>query len=246
MKINLEKELRKQKDPALEQQELILDYANEVLKNADEEDRQALINAGLSHNLVSSKNIQALNGGLKASFDTSNIFTRGQIKRLCVKYGLRFLETERFRGNIPLEAVVKLKEYQKKYKLNEKEAKRRYNYFGYYIAAPKSSFELTKRPKDPLLFHYLGNGRYYLIAKWGKDLSYWNLIRSFFTKSQKRFIYSMIGLCCLLAILTSVIFGSVEFLLTAPMLMIVSLATWQLFLDDLKFNEDAWNNPYFD
>lgn len=41
------------------------------------------------------------------------------------------------------------------------------------IAAPATSFELQDRPIDPLLFCELGDGQFYLVHKWGNDLSVW-------------------------------------------------------------------------
>lgn len=40
------------------------------------------------------------------------------------------------------------------------------------IAAPAESFDLQPRPIDPLLFCNLGDDQYYLVHKWGSDISW--------------------------------------------------------------------------
>lgn len=43
----------------------------------------------------------------------------------------------------------------------------------FFIVAPATSFELQDRPIDPLLFCELGDDQFYLVHKWGNDLSVW-------------------------------------------------------------------------
>ena len=81
----------------------------------------------------------------------------------------------------------KLKEFEKEYS-REIEKK------NLYIVAPKQSF-LKLAPKDPLMFYQLTDDKFYLIHKWGNDLSilrkilyfpmrtwlHWNLFLTLFT-----------------------------------------------------------------
>jgi hypothetical protein len=103
------------------------------------------------------------------------LFTESQIKKVACKYGLRFLKTDMYRGNIDPYAIIKIKEFESKENIHEFGQGRWSKIIKYKILAPKSSFELKVKPKDPLLFACLGeyNGEkmYYLIHKWGKDLN---------------------------------------------------------------------------
>ncbi len=97
-----------------------------------------------------------------AKLDVSRIYTAEQIKTICTKYRLRFLSAKYFKGEIPHEAIAKVKQLQR----NESETLDNFK-----IVAPAPMFHLTEKDKDPLLFLPLGGERYYLIHKWGNDLN---------------------------------------------------------------------------
>ena len=100
----------------------------------------------------------------KFDFDlltTNNILHIDQIKKVCIDYRLRFLDLKYFKGNIPATAIEKICELEKIHETSLKDFK---------IMAPSVLFRL-KKADDPLLFVPLGNDYYYLIHKWGNDLS---------------------------------------------------------------------------
>jgi hypothetical protein len=49
-----------------------------------------------------------------------------------------------------------------------------------YIMAPKESFRLQAKPEDPLLFYKINEEYFYLIHKWGNDLSWTRRIKVIF------------------------------------------------------------------
>ena len=110
-----------------------------------------------------------------------------QIRKVCIDYRLRFLDLKYFKGNIPALAVEKICELEKTHETTLK---------GFKIMAPSILFRL-KKTDDPLLFVPIGNGYYYLIHKWGKDLSparklwawpfknIWNLLHRLTTQKTK-------------------------------------------------------------
>ena len=93
--------------------------------------------------------------------ETERIYQLDQIKEICINYRLRFLDSKYFKGELPYEAILKIKSLEKKHntKLN-----------GFKIIAPSKLFKL-ENADDPLLFAPIGNGYYYLIHKWGNDLN---------------------------------------------------------------------------
>ncbi len=135
------------------QEEIILDEVYELLRQDQEsEDR---ITANISGNTLIPEN--------DFDFDlleTKNIFHIDQIKNICINYRLRFLDTKYFKGQIPSEAISKIKSLEKEHNNEIK---------GYKIIAPSKLFKLEDKD-DPLLFAPIGNGYYYLIHKWGNDL----------------------------------------------------------------------------
>ncbi|PCJ83076.1 MAG: hypothetical protein COA57_12080 [Flavobacteriales bacterium] len=91
------------------------------------------------------------------------IFSKKEIKAICVKYRLRFLDSKRFKGKIPYEAILKVKEFERKHQTEVR-------YFK--IIAPAESFKLEDNLKDPLLFAELGSGKYCLLHQWGSDMEW--------------------------------------------------------------------------
>lgn len=92
--------------------------------------------------------------------DADAIFHISQIEKICVDYRLRFLDTRFFKGDYPTEVVNKI---------NKIEEEHNTVLDGFKIIAPSKLFHL-KEADDPLLFAPMGNGYYYFIHKWGKDL----------------------------------------------------------------------------
>ena len=92
--------------------------------------------------------------------ETTNIFHVNQIKKICIDYRLRFLDTKYFKGKIPQEAINKIAKLEALHAIEIKNFK---------IIAPSKLFKLEDKD-DPLLFATLGNDYYYLIHKWGNDL----------------------------------------------------------------------------
>jgi hypothetical protein len=93
--------------------------------------------------------------------ETEHIYHIDHIKSICIDYRLRFLDSKYFKGELPYEAVSKIKSLEK---AHETELK------GFKIIAPSKMFKL-ENADDPLLFAPIGNGYYYLIHKWGNDLN---------------------------------------------------------------------------
>lgn len=92
--------------------------------------------------------------------ETSRIFHIEQIKKICIDYRLRFLDSRYFKGKIPKAAVSKIKQLEKEHNIEVG---------GFKIMAPSKLFKLEDKD-DPLLFAPIGNGYFYLIHKWGNDL----------------------------------------------------------------------------
>ena len=92
--------------------------------------------------------------------ETDKIFHIDQIKEICIDYRLRFLNSSYFKGEIPQEAIFKIKHLETAHDTELK---------GFKIMAPSKLFKLEDKD-DPLLFAPIGNDYYYLIHKWGNDL----------------------------------------------------------------------------
>ncbi len=92
--------------------------------------------------------------------ETDKIFHLDQIKKICIDYRLRFLDSKYFKGEIPQEGISKIKALEKSHNIEID---------GFKIIAPSKLFRLEDKD-DPLLFAPIGNNYFYLIHRWGNDL----------------------------------------------------------------------------
>jgi len=91
---------------------------------------------------------------------SDRIYHVSHIRQICIEYRLRFLDSKYFKGEIPREGIQIIKTLEREHQTELK---------GYKIVAPSKLFRLEDK-NDPLLFAPIGNGYYYLIHKWGRDL----------------------------------------------------------------------------
>ncbi|MBE15008.1 MAG: hypothetical protein ABNH00_09350 [Dokdonia sp.] len=149
---NIEDKLRRVRNRNVSEQDLM----NQVFKVL-EEDR-----------FRESNIIKTLNGVTQTpvnqfDFDqlqADRIYHISQIKKICITYRLRFLDTKYFKGKYPQSALSEIKYLENKHQTT---------LGGFKIIAPSKMFVLEKTD-DPLLFAPLGNGYFYLIDRWGNDL----------------------------------------------------------------------------
>lgn len=152
-KTNIESELSRLRFKTTSE-ESILESVAQILKEDNQKDDQILETLG-------SANISKENRFDFDLLETQNIYHLDTIKSICIDYRLRFLDTKFFKGEIPYEAISKIKALEKAHNTRLQ---------GFKIVAPSKLFKL-ENADDPLLFAPIGNGYYYLIHKWGNDLS---------------------------------------------------------------------------
>jgi hypothetical protein len=175
--------------------------------------------------------------------DTDNIFHINTIKSVCIDYRLRFLDSNLFKSTIPEEAITKVKELEKKHntQLN-----------GFKIMAPSKLFHLIKAD-DPLLFVPMGNDYYYLVHKWGNDLSWYRKLSMRPFKNLGSFFFTLIMISLLCASVTPQnilgrgispdIFFALSFLFIFK--SFCGIALYYCFWKGKNFNEEIWNSTYY-
>jgi hypothetical protein len=220
--VNLEQKLisEKKKQIELRKAEIrleqnIINQANSILSESTESVINTLNNAGFGTAIQNANSVVSANLKKKSKLETlknERIFTVDEIKTLALNYGLRFLPTSFYKGDIPSDLAGKIKEVEDIYGKPEPEKVGSYPLprslwsrggegfnHNYMILAPASSFELQERPKDPLLFRRLPDGSFYLVHKWGSDLSSIRFISYSFKRS--RWPHAIIGLVAYLTFL---------------------------------------------
>jgi len=168
-KLNLEKRLiaRKSNSIFTKEEQLIIDEANNILEKNLDEDIEVLKKMGLDYAVKKKDVIEGRKNYMKG-LDLSRVFSSNEIKNLCFAYKLRCLNIRHYKGHVDPMLPNKINEFQKMY---ESTGNRKMDHCDFKIVAPKESFELKEHPVDPLLFYPIGDGFYYLVHKWGNDIS---------------------------------------------------------------------------
>lgn len=150
--VNLQEKLLKERAKSLKKDEILV-WTQQIFKDLEQARSKTL-------QKLETSNKKVQNNFNFNKVDADNIFHIDQIKKICIDYRLRFLDTQFFKGDYPEEVISKIHELEKAHntQLN-----------GFKIIAPSKLFVL-KKADDPLLFAPMGNGYYYLVHKWGNDL----------------------------------------------------------------------------
>lgn len=151
-KTNVEEKLRNYRDKVIHSN-TILEQVSYILKT------HVSPQVKIQNELHNSKGNSTNNFNIDI-LESDRIYHVSHIKKICIDYRLRFLDTKYFKGKIPLEAILEIKKLEKEHQIQIQ---------GFKIIAPSKVFKL-KNADDPLLFAPLGNDYFYLIHKWGNDL----------------------------------------------------------------------------
>lgn len=175
--------------------------------------------------------------------DSKNIFHLSDIRKTCIDYRLRFLNSKFFKGDFPDLTVKKIDVFKKDHRINNLDLK---------VMAPSKLFKL-KNADDPLLFASLGNDYFYLIDKWGNDLSYFRKISMWPFKSLTNILIFLV----LLSILATLIIPKgifvydkeplTEFFITYLFVLksVIAIVIFFGFSLGKNFNTAIWNRKYF-
>ncbi|MDY8135348.1 hypothetical protein [Aquimarina sp. 2201CG5-10] len=126
---------------------------------------KTIFSQDINHEKRILQNLNTSNNKTSNSFnfdllETDKIYHLDHIKKICIDYRLRFLDSKYFKGKLPKSAISAIDELEKKHKTELQ---------GFKIIAPSKLFKL-ENADDPLLFFPMGNDYFYLIHKWGNDL----------------------------------------------------------------------------
>ena len=200
----------------------------------------------LHSELIKSKRISKIKIDLDYNpdkIDSNRLFHVDQIRKICIDYRLRFLDFNFFKGGVPDEAYTKLKEFE----LNHPDLD-----LNIKMMAPTKLFQLENYD-DPLMFVSLGNNYYYLIHKWGNDMSYF---RKMFMWPFKNIYNILVYIAIISLLFTTFVPDGIFFYKNNPeiqffvvfLFMFKSLAAIFIYFGfamGKNFNENIWNSTFY-
>ena len=102
--------------------------------------------------------------------EKQKIYTPAQIKSLCKKLRLRFLSSQSYKGEIPYQAILKIKDLNALYRKDLKH---------FRIVSTKGFFASSDIDTAAMLFVQTLYGNYYLLHSWGNPLNKWRNTKFF-------------------------------------------------------------------
>ena len=140
------------------------------------EERELMRNLKMDAHIVEVENVTRDQIEMKTAEDEwGTVYTESEIKEICHDFYLRFLQVRHFNGNISKELPSVILKFCKDKKITTTDS---YLHEAFYIVAPKESFSLSEKPKDPLLFYRVtdryddGENKYVLVHQWGKEFTH--------------------------------------------------------------------------
>lgn len=231
-KINIKNELIRHRS-----QETILKQVNELLSSEINKERD-IINRLKRNNPDQNLTISVE--------DKENVFSLEDIKFICVRYRLRFLESSHFKAQYPHPALMQIKAFEKKYDATIE---------SFRIIAPAEAFELENINKDPLLFAQLNEHQYYLLHQWGHDLKWYRRILAWPLQNLKSLLLTlfMVGSVFSFSLPDSVMnvfsFQSSMYLRIwlsiHTFIALTGFALWMGLAFDKSLSEMNWSSKYY-
>ena len=226
-KVNLFEELIDERNKEISSAEL-----KTLLKNIWSKDDQ--IKKSLNE-----KNDEKFNVLKLDKMKTKNIFHQETIKKICVRYRLRFLDSNLYKGDYPKNITKIIGDLENKHdtKLNN-----------FMIMAPSKLFKI-KSPDDPILFVPIGNNYYYLIHKWGEEFNYFRKLMVLPFKNIDNLTIFSVLVSVLFALLgklfmPSLTFSEVFILFLFLVKGFIFIFFYMFFLTRRNFSESIWNSKY--
>ncbi|MCM8568112.1 hypothetical protein NE848_01910 [Gramella jeungdoensis] len=231
---NIEHQLLKVRNKSITEDH-ILEEVGLIFRDTEKKDKEVLDEINHGSNV-------ARNDFNPDLLDPGKVFHLDQIYRICVNYRLRFLDSKLFKGEIPYEALIKIKELEKQHITALK---------GFKIVAPSHLFKL-ENADDPLLFAPIGNDYYYLIHKWGNDLHPLRKLIMWPFKTLENFVLLLLVTSFLTALLVPDGLFSPEQSTTEFFMVFFFIFKWFAGLSIFygfkmgkNFNTEIWNSKFY-
>ena len=232
---NLKTQLNKAKFKTTSNEE-ILKQVQDVLQSVDDRNDE-ILNEVVKGETTSSNDFNF------DKLESSEIYHIDQIEKICVNYRLRFLDSKYFKGKLPYEALSKIKTLEEEHETTLK---------GFKIMAPSKLFKL-ENADDPLLFAPIGNDYYYLIHKWGNDLSPFRRLMMWPFKTFENFMcFVLLSALICTSLVPSGFFMSEDNMTTEFFLLFIFMFKWiggialyYGFAKGKNFNTAIWRSKYY-
>lgn len=233
-KTNIEQKLRNYRSKRIDENS-IMDEVYRIFSN-NEIERSQIVSR------LQEKSKEQENSFSFDSLDGKRIYHIEDIKKLCINYRLRFLDSHYFKGDFPEEAISEIRNLEKEHHTKLKNFK---------IVATAKLLKL-ENADDPLLFAPMGDDYFYLIHKWGNDLHPFRKLLMWPYKSFENIVFTVVVISILLTILAPInmltsnpSIGLYIFLAFYIFTALGGIVIFYGFSKGKNFNGAIWNSKYY-
>lgn len=152
-KVNINDELQREKKRTSSEADTLVYEAQKILRN------QLFTEKNILNNLKSYHKTFGL--AEEDGLDKSSIYTLNEIRAICVRHRLRFLDSDKYSGEFPYESVLKIKD------LNTLQRK---DLCYFKVLTSDERFTARNSDHEALLLAETVYGNYYVIHRWGKPI----------------------------------------------------------------------------
>lgn len=158
---DIRRELVKERERSRKEGDFVIDEVNRILAESAFKDQQVL-----DHLRQYNQSFDLLD---EEGLDADHLFSEKDIKKQCIGFRLKFLDSRHYKPEIPYEAVLRIKY------LNEVQRKD----LQHFKILGKSEGFKTGEGSPFLLFAQTAYGRHYLVHAWGHRLKWYQKISAF-------------------------------------------------------------------
>jgi hypothetical protein len=181
--LSIQNELQKHKLKSRKEEDKVLQEVNKILYQDLLSERKILAN--LKHY---SKSFEVIN---EEESEEKYIFTLSEIKKIAVGLRLRFLDSSYFKGEIPYEAVLKIKDINTAQGKDLKQFK---------ILTSFRSFNNRRNTEEKLLFVTTNSNNYYLLHRWGIPLKWYHKLLSWPLRNFETLVITLLACTLILTL----------------------------------------------
>ncbi len=231
---NIKIQLEKYRASRIAEDEILAEIYHIFSQNKEERDK-----------IFQTLNAPSDNSGNEFNFElleSKNIYHLSDIKKLCIDFRLRFLDSHYFKGIIPEEAISNIRELEKRHDTVLGDFK---------IVAPAKLLKL-ENADDPLLFAPIGNNYFYLIHKWGNDLHPFRKLMMWPYKNIENLLFTIVVLSLAFTLLSPMSWFSKNpsisqyiFLFLVIFNCVGGMVIFFGFSLGKNFNEAIWKSKYY-
>lgn len=171
-------------------------------------------------------------------FIKGGFITKEDIRSVCLKYNLRFLQTKYYKKEIPMSSLNDLRLFKEENRISDYDMKE-----NLMIIAPKDHFSLGDRPKTDPVILYKDKNVYRVVSKWGSDFKSSRLVSSLFARYPNIIILIVYTILLNTVLTIGVIkwaWDSESFFFNISILFV----TVAVLHAEINSSEDNWDEPY--